>query len=174
MPETGVVLWRANTTVPSGFLLCDGSAVSRTTYAALFTAIGTTYGAGDGSTTFNVPNLTSRYAVGANSPIITRGQTGGTINHTHTTNSHTHTVTQPGDHGTHSTFGDHTHDAHTTSNLSGGSGSTTLFNTSLHAGAGSHSHNSHTSHTDFATQSASGTGGAAEPKFVEMMPVVKT
>jgi len=41
--------------VPDGFLSCDGSAVSRTTYAALFSAIGETYGAGDGSTTFNLP-----------------------------------------------------------------------------------------------------------------------
>jgi hypothetical protein len=42
-------------TVPEGFLSCDGSAVSRTTYATLFSAIGTVYGVGDGSTTFNVP-----------------------------------------------------------------------------------------------------------------------
>jgi len=42
-------------TVPDGFLSCDGSAVSRSTYGALFAAIGTTYGAGDGSTTFNLP-----------------------------------------------------------------------------------------------------------------------
>lgn len=45
-----------NTTVPDGWLECDGSAVSRTTYAELFAEIGTTYGAGDGSTTFNLPN----------------------------------------------------------------------------------------------------------------------
>jgi hypothetical protein len=42
-------------TVPDGFLLCNGAAVSRTTYGALFAAIGTAYGAGDGSTTFNLP-----------------------------------------------------------------------------------------------------------------------
>ena len=48
----------AGTTVPDGYLLCDGSAISRTTYAALFAVIGTTYGAGDGSTTFNIPNYT--------------------------------------------------------------------------------------------------------------------
>jgi microcystin-dependent protein len=51
-------------TAPSGFLECDGSAVSRSTYAALFAVIGTTYGAGDGSTTFNVPDLTDKVAVG--------------------------------------------------------------------------------------------------------------
>ena len=43
-------------TVPEGFRNCDGTAVSRTTYATLFQALGTTYGAGDGVTTFNLPN----------------------------------------------------------------------------------------------------------------------
>lgn len=50
---------------PSGYLLCDGSAVSRTTYADLFAAIGTRWGAGDGSTTFNVPDMRSRVPMGA-------------------------------------------------------------------------------------------------------------
>jgi hypothetical protein len=50
---------------PTGWLLCNGAAVSRTTYATLFTAIGTTYGAGDGTTTFNVPNLQGRFPIGA-------------------------------------------------------------------------------------------------------------
>src|SRR5207302_11385946 len=60
----GVFLW-STSTAPTGFLLCDGSAVSRTTYTALFAVIGTTYGSGDGSTTFNVPDLRGRVAVGA-------------------------------------------------------------------------------------------------------------
>lgn len=51
-------------TAPSGWLLCDGSAVSRTTYAALFAAIGTSYGVGDGSTTFNVPDARGRMRIG--------------------------------------------------------------------------------------------------------------
>lgn len=50
---------------PSGWLLCDGSPVSRTTYAALFAAIGTTFGPGDGSTTFNVPDIRGRTTIGA-------------------------------------------------------------------------------------------------------------
>jgi hypothetical protein len=50
---------------PAGWLLCDGAAVSRSTYASLFAAIGTTHGAGNGSTTFNVPDLRSRYPMGA-------------------------------------------------------------------------------------------------------------
>ena len=53
--QTGCGIRNFMTTVPQGFLTCDGSAVSRSTYGALFTAIGTTYGVGDGSTTFNLP-----------------------------------------------------------------------------------------------------------------------
>lgn len=53
----GTVLATARTAAPDGWLLCDGAAVSRVDYAALFNAIGETYGAGDGSTTFNLPEL---------------------------------------------------------------------------------------------------------------------
>lgn len=60
----GAVVAFAGRTSPDGWLLCDGSAVSRTTYAALFAVIGTTYGSGDGSTTFNLPNLTNRFIQG--------------------------------------------------------------------------------------------------------------
>ena len=55
----------AGATIPSGWLSCTGKAVSRTTYSALFTAIGTTYGAGDGSTTFNLPDARGRTLIGA-------------------------------------------------------------------------------------------------------------
>lgn len=54
---TGVILPYGGVSAPSGFLICDGSAVSRTTYTNLFAVIGTRYGAGNGSTTFNVPKL---------------------------------------------------------------------------------------------------------------------
>ena len=53
-------------TVPEGWLQCNGAAVSRTTYAALFAVIGTKYGSGDGSTTFNLPNLHHRFIEGTN------------------------------------------------------------------------------------------------------------
>lgn len=59
-PPGSVMIW-AGTTVPEGYLLCDGSEVSRTTYDALFSAIGTTHGAGDSSSTFNLPNFQGRY-----------------------------------------------------------------------------------------------------------------
>ena len=55
----GIVMFWTNSTAPSGWLVCDGSAVSRTTYADLFAVVGTTFGEGDGSTTFNLPSLTT-------------------------------------------------------------------------------------------------------------------
>lgn len=62
---TGIIEMYAGATAPTGYLLCDGSAVSRTTYAALFAVTGTTYGSGDGSTTFNLPDLRGRLPMGA-------------------------------------------------------------------------------------------------------------
>ena len=61
----GAVIAFAGPGTPEGYLLCNGAAVSRATYAALFTAIGTTYGVGDGSTTFNLPDLTDRFIQGS-------------------------------------------------------------------------------------------------------------
>jgi microcystin-dependent protein len=61
---TGSVFAMATTTVPSGYLECDGSAVSRTTYADLFAAISTTFGTGNGSSTFNLPNLQGEFIRG--------------------------------------------------------------------------------------------------------------
>lgn len=56
--------------VPTGYLLCDGAAISRTLYATLFSVIGTTYGAGDGSTTFNLPNLNEPLPLGTQAPVV--------------------------------------------------------------------------------------------------------
>jgi microcystin-dependent protein len=60
LAPSGVVLPYAGAAAPAGWLLCAGQAVSRTTYATLFTALSTTYGAGDGTTTFNLPDLRGR------------------------------------------------------------------------------------------------------------------
>ncbi len=60
----GVLSAYAGTTVPDGWLICNGAAISRTTYARLFKAIGTKWGAGDGSTTFNLPDLSDRFIEG--------------------------------------------------------------------------------------------------------------
>lgn len=61
--------WGGNT-APDGWLLCDGSAISRTLYADLFAVIGTSYGAGNGSTTFNLPN--GKVAIGETAPMAGR------------------------------------------------------------------------------------------------------
>lgn len=84
----------AGTGDPTSWMLCDGRAISRTTYAALFTAISTTYGAGNGSTTFNIPDLRGRTTVGPDNmgtaqgdaarldALDTRGAVGGVQKHT--------------------------------------------------------------------------------------------
>jgi microcystin-dependent protein len=90
----GVMMLYAGATAPSGWLLCQGQAISRTTYATLFAVIGTTYGVGDGSSTFNLPDLQDRVPVGK-SGTKALGSTGGAatvdLSHTHTGPSHTHT-----------------------------------------------------------------------------------
>lgn len=102
---TGVVLAYAGATAPDGFLLCDGSAVSRATYVDLYAIIGATYGSGDGSSTFNIPDLRGYFIRGLNTsgsgydPTRALGspQTSANIAHTHTVNDpqHTHTLNDP-------------------------------------------------------------------------------
>ena len=62
---TGSYIQFAGSQAPEGFLVCNGGEISRTTYSELFAVIGTTYGSGDGSTTFNLPNLTDRFLQGS-------------------------------------------------------------------------------------------------------------
>jgi len=64
---TGMIAPFAMTSAPTGWLTCDGTAVSRTTYSDLFTAIGTTWGSGDGTSTFNVPDLRGAFLRGTGS-----------------------------------------------------------------------------------------------------------
>jgi len=75
--EVGAIKPWTKTTAPAGYLLCDGSAVSRTTYADLFAVISTTYGAGDSSTTFNVPNLQGKMPQGFDGNTYNLAGTGG-------------------------------------------------------------------------------------------------
>lgn len=78
-----------------GWLIANGRAVSRSTYAALFALIGTTYGSGNGSTTFNLPDTRQRVTLGvaASGTGSTLGGTGGAIDHTHTSATHSHSLT---------------------------------------------------------------------------------
>ena len=78
--EVGTILPFAGTTAPTSYMFCDGSAISRTTYADLFAKIGTSFGAGDGSTTFNLPDLSGKVPVGLDendTDFDTIGETGG-------------------------------------------------------------------------------------------------
>lgn len=109
---SGSLVAYAGSSAPAGWLLCDGSAVSRSTYASLFTAIGTTFGTGDGSTTFNIPDARGRVLAGKDNmggtaanrltsggsgiTGTTLGATGGAETHTLTTAqlaSHSHGLT---------------------------------------------------------------------------------
>jgi microcystin-dependent protein len=96
VPSGSMFIW-PTVTSPTGWLICNGSAISRTTYATLFAVIGTTYGVGDGSTTFNLPDLRGRSPFGV-SGSYALASTGGSadavvVSHTHTATS---TVTDSG------------------------------------------------------------------------------
>jgi microcystin-dependent protein len=108
VPTGGMMMW-GTASAPFGYLLCNGAAVSRSTYSALFAILGTAYGSGDGSTTFNVPDFRDRFPVGAGTT-YSANSTGGSANATLV--SHTHTAT--------STDAGHTHNIQV-SNLSGAS-----------------------------------------------------
>jgi|TARA_Y100000289_G_scaffold64192_1_gene75693 microcystin-dependent protein len=109
---TSTILPYAGSSAPTGYLLCDGAAISRTTYSDLFGLVGTTYGVGDGSTTFNIPDLRGRVIAGqddmggSSANRLTNqsgglngdtlGATGGTETHTLSTSeipAHDHDIT---------------------------------------------------------------------------------
>lgn len=89
----GAMISYGGASAPTGWVLCDGTAISRTVYKDLFNAVGTTYGVGDGSTTFNVPDLKDKIPMGK-SGTKALGTTGGAatanLAHTHAVDSHSH------------------------------------------------------------------------------------
>lgn len=134
---TGTITMFGSGTAPSGWLNCDGAAVSRATYSDLFGVLGTEYGAGDGSTTFNLPDLRLRFprGIGGGLPV---GSTANANNHDHTVGGeHSHIVTTTivsGNHAhTHSdgnysgnavAVGDHRHSTNTNQTGGGNTGAT--------------------------------------------------
>lgn len=106
IPIGALVMWSGLVAPAGGWLLCDGVAYLRSTYATLFSVIGTAYGAGDGSTTFNVPDLRGRIAVGlgTHADVDALGDNDGAVlanrraKHRHTVNDagHSHSVSDPG------------------------------------------------------------------------------
>jgi hypothetical protein len=163
---TGAIFWFPIDTPPNGYLICDGTAVSRSTYAALYTVIGTKYGTGDGTTTFNLPNLADvRFVKGA----LSAGYPADAVVGTH---SHTASVTSWGEHQ-HYYKNAEAHPAHV-----GGFGSaepglidglvytnTETFGLAEYQyGYGSHSHN--------ITVDNAGSGDNA-PKSLSLLPCIK-
>lgn len=141
---TGTIKPYAGSSAPDDYLFCDGTTVSRSTYANLFTIIGTTYGSGDGSTTYNLPDTRQRFILGRafSGTGSVLGAIGGSIDHVHSVNPPSTTS---------SSNGDHNHTGVT------GSPSTTVAATALGGSAASptHTHNistdgAHTHTTDVA------------------------
>ena len=131
VPLGTIVNWPSSS-LPVGWLKCDGSAISRTDYSSLFAIIGTTFGGGDGSTTFNLPNITDKNILG-----------NGTINETGGNNSITLAVENLPSHY-HDYYFEHSHDTSVTIK-SGGAHTHSFSDTSSSAGAHTHSFSDTTS-----------------------------
>lgn len=84
---TGTICWYAKDDIPSGYLKCDGSAISRSNYLALFTVIGTVFGTGNGSTTFNIPDLRAKFIRGSGTSGFYSATFGNTQNATRIVNN---------------------------------------------------------------------------------------
>lgn len=151
----GIILPYSGSTAPGGFILCDGSAISRTTYSILFSVIGTTYGVGDGSTTFNIPDLRQRFPLGkaASGTGSTLGGTGGAIDHTHDI-THTHSIDPP--------------------NTTSGAPSSTVAATNLTGTAASTTHTHDVNIAAFTSGAAStSNSGTNNPPFLSVNYIIK-
>ncbi len=160
-PAGAMQMWGA-ASPPNGWLLCNGQAVSRTTYAALFAEYGTTFGSGDGSTTFNLPDMRQRFPLGlaVSGTGATLGSAAGSIDHAHTINPPNTASTTGGghDHGAITgTGGGHDHGGFTALNTAdvpfeaGTSGGSAADDEHLHAisahNGHDHSLGTHSGHT---------------------------
>lgn len=176
VPPGLLTMYIANT-APTGWLICDGSAVSRITYADLFAVISTTYGAGDGSLTFNLPDLRQRFPLGkaASGTGSSLASSGGAIDHAHSggtvsgstanESSHTHSQVQV---------------------LTGGPLDTVLVDnngggSTVAVGSGTHTHQTDadttgagSAHLHGAGTLAVGTSGAENPPFLVINFIIKT
>lgn len=152
----GAVMPFAMNTAPTGWLAADGAAISRTTYAALFSAIGTTHGAGNGSTTFNVPDLRGYFVRGAGTN--GDGTAAGTFGAKQgdDVKPHNHSITDPG----------HTHGLAVFGGIGGG-GSNILV-------SGGGADRSTGSATTGITQTNNSTGAETRPKNIALLYCIKT
>ena len=178
---TGMVQVFAMNTAPNGWLKCNGFAANRTTYADLFAAIGTTYGAGDGSTTFDLPDLRGVFVRGHsdNSLAIDVGRVFGS-GQSPNNQPHTHTVDLTGGSHTHTaqTAGIHQHGliAATVGSVvteSGGEGPEPVTSTLVTNSAGEHTHVLDAS-THTHTGATGSQGVEARPFNVAMLYCIKT
>jgi microcystin-dependent protein len=161
----GIIAPFAGTSAPSGWVACNGAAISRTDYATLFAAIGTTWGVGDGSTTFNVPDLRGTFlrGTGTNGTYGTAvGQAVGSYAaDTYLNHSHTATSTDSGH--------THTYGSFTTGSIAAGGSSYTLPNSYPSANTG-------TGNANITTTVATSTTGGTEtkPKNYGVLYIIKT
>ena len=170
----GTVITYAGSSAPTGYLICNGTAISRTTYAALFAIIGTTYGAGDGSSTFNLPNLQEKFIVGSSSNTgYNLADTGGAAEVTLSVNqipSHTH---NDGSLGT-STAGSHNH---TYTAYGGGTSGTVPALRFDGGGAVDFNTSSHNGHNHDVTGNTGSTGGGQahenRPPYMALLTCIK-
>ncbi len=178
---SGTVHLFATTTAPTGYLECDGSAVSRTTYADLFAIIGTTWGAGNGSSTFNLPDLRGEFVRGWDNGKGTDGQGRSfASSQTDSNKEHNHTATST----TSISPSDHNHVFPGDDNLifaNGQGGWTDRRTGSFNYDAKSQSGNGRIYRTSDATLTASTStsiandgGSEARPRNIAMMYVIKT
>lgn len=181
---SGTITMYGGATAPTDWLLCNGAAINRTTYADLFAILGTSYGAGNGTTTFNLPNLNDRFPIGV-SGTYARGATGGALTKTIITANlpaHTHAI----DHN-HSAFdtasgGTHSHTQPTTSADTGSSTTRVARGSGVSSGDvtyisgdGAHTHSIDVpAFTGTSGSAGSGTPLDTTPPYVAVNYIIKT